>query len=51
MRDYRAVADAVAAEIASGKLSPGMRLPPQAGSMPNWRAAASSLARSAAAPS
>jgi DNA-binding transcriptional MocR family regulator len=31
MRDYRAVADAVAAEIASGKLSPGMRLPPQRG--------------------
>ncbi len=29
MRDYRAVADAVAADIASGKLSPGMRLPPQ----------------------
>ena len=29
MRDYRAVADAVAAEIASGKLAPGMRLPPQ----------------------
>jgi DNA-binding transcriptional MocR family regulator len=31
MRDYRAVADAVAADIASGKLSPGMRLPPQRG--------------------
>jgi DNA-binding transcriptional MocR family regulator len=29
MRDYRAVADALAADIASGKLSPGMRLPPQ----------------------
>jgi DNA-binding transcriptional MocR family regulator len=29
MRDYHAVADAVAAEIASGKLLPGMRLPPQ----------------------
>ena len=29
MRDYRAVADAVAADITSGKLSPGMRLPPQ----------------------
>jgi len=29
MRDYHEVADAVAADIASGKLSPGMRLPPQ----------------------
>src|SRR5258708_12188327 len=29
MRDYRAVADALAADITSGKLSPGMRLPPQ----------------------
>ncbi len=31
MRDYRAVADAVAADIASGRLLPGMRLPPQRG--------------------
>jgi DNA-binding transcriptional MocR family regulator len=29
MRDYRVVADAVAADITSGKLAPGTRLPPQ----------------------
>ncbi|NEE32101.1 GntR family transcriptional regulator, partial [Streptomyces sp. SID7982] len=29
MKDFRSVADAVAAEIASGRLGPGQRLPPQ----------------------
>ncbi|TXM94923.1 GntR family transcriptional regulator, partial [Methylobacterium sp. WL103] len=29
MTDYRSVADAVAAEIASGQIGPGHRLPPQ----------------------
>lgn len=45
MPDFHAIADAVAAEIASGKLAAGSRLPPQRTFADNWGIAASTAGR------
>lgn len=45
MPDFHAIADAVAAEIASGKLAAGSRLPPQRTFADDWGIAASTASR------